>query len=149
MLEVVIGVVVERRTGGVQVLIARRPEEAILGGYWEFPGGKLQPGERRGDCLIREFEEELNLTVSVIGVLPSIRHAYDHGLVCLYPFYCRREAGELRALRVSDYRWVNPDDLHQYRFPPANGPLLERVREDMNRLGALRDRLDDDPNAKC
>lgn len=113
--------------GGPRVLIARRPKAGVLGGYWEFPGGKREPGETLEACVVREFHEEVGLTVAVVEPLPVIEHVYDHGRVRLCPFICRWVAGEPRPIAVSEFRWVRPDELSAYRFPPANAELLRSL----------------------
>lgn len=129
LIEVAIGVLAEPRDGQWRVLITRRPESGVLGGFWEFPGGKREPGESLARCLTREFEEELALPVTVMDSLPAIDHRYEHGRLRLFPFFCRlREAEEPQALAVSEWRWVSPEALSDYVFPPANAALLDQVR---------------------
>ena len=122
-----VGVLVERHRDEPCVLIARRPQEAVFGGYWEFPGGKREGDERLEDCLVREVEEELGLTVAVTARFAAVEHHYEYGHVRLFAFLCRRDGGEPRGLGVTDHRWVNVAELPSYRFPPANTPLLASV----------------------
>lgn len=111
-----------------QVLIARRDRaNAVLGGYWEFPGGKCEVGEEPAACLVREFEEELGVQVAVEAALGVIEHVYDHGMVRLWPFVCQLVAGEPRPLAASEVRWVRPRELGDYRFPEANVGLVREV----------------------
>ena len=123
---VVLGVLIEDRDGPC-VLISRRLGGAVLGGYWELPGGKLEPGETRQACLEREFAEELGLKVEVGRAMGVVEHTYDHGRVRLCPFWCRRLAGTPKNLQVSEHRWVRPADLAAYRFPPGNHLLMRRI----------------------
>ena len=132
-IRVAIGVLVERKEGRTMVLIARRPKNGVLGGYWEFPGGKVEPGEQLEQCLVREFEEELGLQVSVIGRLPVVEHRYGHGWVRLVPFFCCRKAGQPRPLQVTEHKWVEPRELAAYQFPPANRPLLSHIVQNLSR----------------
>ncbi|MEX0885387.1 MAG: (deoxy)nucleoside triphosphate pyrophosphohydrolase [Phycisphaeraceae bacterium] len=118
--------------GQVRLLIARRPAANVYGGYWELPGGKLEPGESLAQCLVREFEEELGVRVRVVEPLTSLVHRYDHATVELHAYLCEHEAGELQARAVSEWRWVRPGELGEYRFLPANGPILAAIR---GRLG--------------
>lgn len=128
--EVAIGVLVQNRQGVDHYLITLRPPDAVLGGFWEFPGGKVEPGESPRACVEREFREEVGLQVSVEESLGVLEHTYEHAHVTLRPFRCRWLAGEPRNLQVADHRWVRPKDLEQYDFPPANEPLLKLlVRE--------------------
>ena len=118
-----------------RVLITRRPPEGVLGGYWEFPGGKREHGESLELCLVREFQEEVGLSILVTDALPAMDHTYDHGRVRLRPFFCERcnpqQAPE--ALAVSEWRWVSPEELVDYTFPPANAPLLRHVLHALRR----------------
>ena len=127
--EVAVGVLVERTGagGGWRVLIAKRKDETVLGGYWELPGGKREPGETMETCLAREFREEVGLEVSVGEALPVISHVYPHAHVVLHPFFCKRVSGEPANLQVAEHRWVSPEELTQFRFPEANAELIEYV----------------------
>ncbi|MEX2215444.1 MAG: (deoxy)nucleoside triphosphate pyrophosphohydrolase [Phycisphaeraceae bacterium] len=129
--DVAIGVLVEQRDAHTCVLIARRKHDAVLGGYWELPGGKIERGESPAQCLIREYEEELGVTVETTSELPVITFHYDHAQVRLHPFFCRRLAGsaEPRNLHVADHRWVKAANLLDYTFPPANDALMRQVRD--------------------
>lgn len=97
-----------------RVLISRRPEDGLLGGMWEFPGGKQEPGETLVDCLGREIREELGVSVQVGEELGIYRHAYTHFKVTLHAFYCRLGAEDPRQLKVTDLRWVLPRELPDY-----------------------------------
>ena len=98
-----------------QVLIAQRPAHGLLGGLWEFPGGKLQPGEDLPACLRREICEELDAGVEVGGLVGVYRHAYTHFRVTLHAFHCRLQPGsQPRPLEASDLRWVLPAELETY-----------------------------------
>ena len=129
--DVALGVLTAERAGGWRVLITRRREAAVLGGYWEFPGGKVEVGETARKCVERELMEELGLVVRVGLALPEIEHEYPHGRVRLQPFYCTYEAGRLRSLGVAAFRWVAPIRLRRYRFLPANVGLVERLIQDL------------------
>ena len=114
------------------MLITRRRPDSVLGGYWEFPGGKIEPGETAQQCVAREIYEELGLCVRVDQPLLAVEHVYQHGRVRLEPYYCTRLSGQLRHLQVAEHRWVTPEQLHDYRFPRANGKLLERLVTDLS-----------------
>ncbi len=126
-IEVAIGVLIEQIDGAPHILIAKRPKQAVLGGYWEFPGGKLEDGESASQCLVREFKEELGIEVRVGQALLSVEHEYPHGRIRLNPFVCTRLAGEPRNIKVTEHRWVRPDELGSYTFPPANDTLLQQL----------------------
>ncbi len=98
-----------------QVLITQRPPDGLLGGLWEFPGGKIQPGEELADCLQREICEELDAGIQVHKQLGVYKHAYTHFRVTLHAFHCRLLPNNSpRAVQVNDLRWVDLDELQGY-----------------------------------
>lgn len=109
-----------------RVLIAQRPEGKQLAGMWEFPGGKVEAGERPEETLIRELAEELGITVKepCLAPLTFASHGYEtfHLLMPLY--VCRRWEGHVRALEHQALKWVRPRDLKDYPMPPADAPLI-------------------------
>ena len=109
-----------------RVLIAQRPEGKQLAGLWEFPGGKLEPGERPEPALIRELNEELGIAVqeSCLAPLTFASHGYEtfHLLMPLY--VCRRYEGIARPLEGQALKWVRPRDMRDYPMPPADEPLI-------------------------
>ena len=112
---------------GGRILICRRKKENTFGGYWEFPGGKCEEGESLEDCLKRELMEEVGIEVAVKRALTPIVHDYAHGQVTLHSFLCGHVEGEPRALECEQTKWILPEELGNYRFPPANEPLLEEI----------------------
>ncbi len=110
-----------------RLLICRRKAETVLGGYWEFPGGKCDAGETPSACACREVMEELGVAVRAIKKLAVIEHHYPHARVRLHPFVCEWVAGEVQLLAVADARWIDPAEAVGYRFPEANGELVQRV----------------------
>ncbi|MEM6853470.1 MAG: 8-oxo-dGTP diphosphatase MutT [Planctomycetota bacterium] len=127
--QVAVGVTHRRcpESGRPQVLISRRAKDGVLGGYWEFPGGKLEPGESAEACVVRELREELGVDVRPTKTMEPIQHTYNHAHVVLRPFYCEHVGGEPAALEVDDWTWCDVARLSEYSFPPANALLLERV----------------------
>jgi A/G-specific adenine glycosylase len=93
------------------VLIAQRNASDMLGGLWEFPGGKCEDGESLPDCLMREMREELGVKVTVSDHLITVEHAYSHFRITLHAFRCRLREGPLRCLDCADFRWVLPSEL--------------------------------------
>lgn len=110
-----------------EVLIAQRPAEGLLGGLWEFPGGKQEQGERIEDCLEREFKEELDVEISDIEFFMQVDHAYSHFKVRLHVFICTHAAGEPKALASQQVKWVEPKQLPEYPFPKANKVIIEKL----------------------
>lgn len=108
-----------------RVLIDRRKPEGLLGGLWEFPGGKRERGETLEECLHREVREELEIEIADLRPLTVIRHAYSHFRVTLHVFECRLLRGRPRAIACAECRWVRPGDLRRYAFPTANKRIIE------------------------
>jgi 8-oxo-dGTP diphosphatase len=109
-----------------RVLIAQRPEGKQLAGLWEFPGGKVEAGERPEETLIRELHEELGIAVQepCLAPLTFASHAYEtfHLLMPLY--VCRRWDGFVQPREGQALKWVRPRDLASYPMPPADEPLI-------------------------
>jgi 8-oxo-dGTP diphosphatase len=109
-----------------RVLIARRPEGKPMAGLWEFPGGKVEAGERPEETLIRELAEELGITVqeACLAPLTFASHAYEtfHLLMPLY--ICRRWDGLVQAREGQALKWVRPRQLREHDMPPADEPLI-------------------------
>ena len=109
-----------------RVLIAQRPEGKPLAGLWEFPGGKVEAGERPEETLIRELDEELGIAVkeACLAPLTFASHAYEtfHLLMPLY--VCRRWDGMAHAREGQALKWVRAADLRSYAMPPADEPLI-------------------------
>lgn len=108
-----------------QVLIDQRKPEGLLGGLWEFPGGKLEPGETVEECIRREILEELGIIVAVGDHLCTVTHAYSHFKVTLQVHHCTHLSGDPQPLACDQIRWVRVEELTSYPFPKAN---LEIIR---------------------
>jgi mutator protein MutT len=111
-----------------RLLITQRHHNAHLGGLWEFPGGKREPGETYAQCLQRELREELAIEVEVHEVMESLTHAYPEKTVRLEFFHCSWVRGEPQALGCPAFQWVTRDELDQYAFPAADARLLQQLR---------------------
>jgi 8-oxo-dGTP diphosphatase len=114
-----------------RVLLARRPEGKKMAGLWEFPGGKLNPGETPEAALIRELKEELGIDVSAACLAPFAfaSHAYDRFHLLMPLYLCRRWKGIPRAREGQTLSWVRPARLADYEMPPADKPLVPLLRE--------------------
>jgi A/G-specific adenine glycosylase len=111
------------------VLIARRPAKGLLGGMWEFPGGKVEPGEDLPACLRRELQEELGIDAAVGEQVGVYRHAYTHLRVTVHAFRCRLERGEPRPIQVSAVRWVSPGELGDYPMGKVDRQIATVLRQ--------------------
>ena len=110
-----------------RVLIDQRPPAGLLGGLWEFPGGKVEPGETLEAALAREVAEEVGLGVDVGEKLAEIDHAYSHFRITLHAFTCQWRTGRARAIACQAVKWVRPSQLATYPFPAANQAILRRL----------------------
>jgi A/G-specific adenine glycosylase len=122
-----IAVGVVRRNG--RVLITRRAESGMLGGLWEFPGGKIGPGESAEEACRREIREEVNLDVEVGERVARVKHAYTHLRVEIDVFECRYAGGKVRLAGPTDHRWILLEEAAHYAFPRANHKFLKTLRE--------------------
>ena len=122
--------------GGGRVLIAQRPMEGLLGGLWEFPGGKQEAGESLTECLQRELREELAIEVDVLELFTVVKHAFTHFKITLHAFTCRYQpsAQPPQKLGVQDYAWVQVEELERYSFGKADRLVIEELH---NRRGML------------
>jgi len=112
------------------MLITRRKSEGLLGGLWEFPGGKVKKHESPDKACIREIKEEVNLKVTVDGHISQVKHAYTHFKILMDVFLCRYVSGEVKLNGSEDFRWITLQEIDQYPFPKANHkfiPLLNKV----------------------
>lgn len=119
-----------------QLLITKRRDDGLLGGLWEFPGGKLEDSETLEECLARELKEELGITVEVGELFLKVRHAYTHFKITLYGFECRyfSTAQAPTCYECAEWRWVNVDELSAYAFSRADRKIIEALHERPNRL---------------
>ncbi len=114
-----------------RVLIAQRPEGKQLAGLWEFPGGKVDPGERPEAALIRELKEELDIDVNEACLAPFVfaSHAYDSFHLLMPLYLCRRWSGVVQNREHAALKWVRPNQLSDYPMPPADEPLVAWLRD--------------------
>ena len=111
-----------------EILIAKRMPEGLLGGLWEFPGGKVEPGEALEAAVVREVAEELDIEVEAGDKITAVDHAYSHFEITLHAFHCRYRTGTPKPLGCQEYAWVKADQLESYAFPAANRRVLESIR---------------------
>ncbi len=130
-MEVVVVAAVALIDADGRVLLARRPEGKPMAGLWEFPGGKVGPGETPEAALIRELKEEISIdvTTSCLAPFTFASHGYD-GFHLLMPLYvCRVWDGVARPNEGQELAWVRPERLRDYPMPPADEPLVAMLRD--------------------
>ena len=112
-----------------RVLLAQRPEGKAMAGLWEFPGGKIETGERPEQSLIRELKEELGIVVSeaCLAPLTFASHSYADFHLLMPLYVCRRWEGTVTALEAQRLAWVKPNQLRDYEMPPADVPLISHL----------------------
>ncbi len=108
-----------------QVLIQQRPAEGLLGGLWEFPGGKQEPDETLETTVQREIAEELGIDIVVCEKIETVKHAYTHFKITLHAYRCVYQSGEPHPRAATAWKWVPVSELPQYAFPKANKTVLE------------------------
>jgi A/G-specific adenine glycosylase len=123
--DIAVGVV--RKNG--KLLITRRKLSGLLGGLWEFPGGKIQKGESAEQACTREIKEETGLLTQVTEHLTVVRHAYTHFKIRMDVFSCKVVSGRVRLNGPMDFRWISPDRIDDFAFPRANLKFIHLIRE--------------------
>lgn len=114
---------------GERFLACQRPAHKARGLLWEFVGGKVEPGERREEALIRECREELGVTVEVGEMFMEVDHVYPDLTVHLTLFHAAIPEGEPQKLEHNDLRWLTVEEIDQYDFCPADIEILERLKQ--------------------
>ncbi len=112
---------------GRKLLIAQRPSAGLLGGLWEFPGGKQEAGETLEECLAREIREELSIEIAVGERLCCVEHAYTHFSITLHAFAAQYLSGQPQTLGCASWRWVEPSELSAYAFSRADRRVIEQL----------------------
>ncbi|OUS13931.1 NTP pyrophosphohydrolase [Rhodospirillales bacterium 47_12_T64] len=114
-----------------RVLLAQRPEGKSMAGLWEFPGGKIDPGETPEQALVRELKEELGIDTrsSCLAPIAFASHGYDDFHLLMPLFVCRMWQGQVTPLEGQKFAWVRPLRLRDYEMPPADEPLVALLRD--------------------
>jgi A/G-specific adenine glycosylase len=119
---------------GEKLLVAQRLSDGLLGGMWEFPGGKQEEGESLEECLRREIAEELDFAIGVEELLVQVEHAYTHFSITLHAFKARYLSGQPRAVECADWRWIDPAELDDFAFSRADRKVIEYLRQPSHQL---------------
>jgi mutator protein MutT len=114
-----------------RILIDRRLPEGELAGYWEFPGGKIEPNEDAAACIKRELQEELAIEVEVGDRLITVDHEYETLRVSLVVHHCIHLSGEPQMNACSEFCWVTVDELDSYQLPAANYQIVQALKENV------------------
>jgi len=118
-----VGCAIIERKG--EILIAQRKLEGHLGGYWEFPGGKKEGAESIEECLVREVDEELGVVIQPYKFLTNVVHSYPSREVSLHFYFCTWVSGTPVKKDCLDFRWVKPEGLGSFLFPPADRDIIQ------------------------
>ncbi|QGH35117.1 NUDIX domain-containing protein [Gracilibacillus salitolerans] len=126
MITVTAAIIVSNR----KVLITKRSENMSIPNLWEFPGGKLKENESLEDCVVREINEELRVRIKVLRHFTTNHHRYDFGYIKLISFITKIESGFIELKEHADIKWVGVDDLSNYKFAPADIPVVRKLEEE-------------------
>lgn len=109
-------------------LVTQRPAHKQHANMWEFPGGKMEPGETPQQALKRELYEELEIDIRVDSIFDVIHYCYDWGPVLILAYRCCRIAGEIKHIEVSDHRWVTAEEFNLLKLLPADQPIVKHLQ---------------------
>lgn len=124
--QIAVGLILNEKN---ELLIALRPNESMLGGLWEFPGGKKEKGETLSETVARELKEELGVEVEVFSKFRDLKHAYSHFKITMHAFWCRIKNGDPNPKSSQKIKWVSLDHIDEFPFPKANKTLIEGLKK--------------------
>ena len=125
MVDVVVAIIVNQEG---KTLIAKRKQGKIMGGCWEFPGGKSEPGKSLEFSVMRELKEEMDIDVNVGEKIAEIDYTYEWGKVHLIAFQADIVRGEIKLLDHDEIAWVSMDEMSEYGMTPADEPLIDKIK---------------------
>jgi A/G-specific adenine glycosylase len=125
----VVAGIIWHKDGGERFLIAQRPLDGLLGGLWEFPGGKREEGESLEAALVREIGEELGMVIEAGRFQTEVKHAYTHFRITLHAFHARHIGGEPQHIGVADHAWVTLADVDRYAFAVTDRKVIASLRQ--------------------
>lgn len=126
--QVVAALICDKQNG--KILICQRPKDKKRGLLWEFPGGKVEPGESKEEALLRECREELGINLAVGGIYASLVHRYEDITIELTLFKAVIKSGKIKKLEHNDIRWIEPKEVCRFDFCPADREIVQRISED-------------------
>ena len=124
-IEVSAGIIIKNN----KVYIQQRKKNALMGGLWEFPGGKREKGESPEECLEREIKEEMGVTINILKKIMTIKHTYTQFRVTLHAFTCELQSKQIRPTECQQWKWVSLSNLKKYPFPAANVKIVKHITQ--------------------
>jgi A/G-specific adenine glycosylase len=121
--DVAVGII----SDGSRLLITKRKEDGLLGGLWEFPGGKMKHNENPMNAIKREIKEELSIKIKTKDIIAQVEHRYSHFSVSIRAIHCLYDGGDVKLNGPTAYKWINPNSLSQYAFPKASIKLFKSI----------------------
>lgn len=114
---------------GDKIMIARRSPDKHLGGLWEFPGGKIEEGEKPEETLVRELQEEFGALTEIGDYIMTVNHTYPTVTIDLHTFFAKIVGGEFRLIDHDQVAYVKVDELQNYQLAPADIPIMQKLKE--------------------
>jgi len=110
-----------------KILITKRKKNQLLGGLWEFPGGKIENNESVSHCIKREAKEELGIKIKVQKFITTVQHKYSHFHITLHAYHCKYLSGKVQKIEIDDWEWIHPKSVENYPFPRANHYIFPEI----------------------
>lgn len=123
----VVAAVIENKEG--KIVIAKRNHKKAQGNLWEFPGGKIEAGEKREEALVRELQEEMGITIKVMEFLGEKEYHYPEKTINLIVYTAVIEKGDISLLEHEEYQWIEKEELVNFKFAPADEFIVEKIKK--------------------